>query len=123
LQPFVIPIKGLKAGRSHYDWHADGEFFGKFENSEILAADLAISVDVDNEDFEISVKCSIEGTVTVACDRCLEDLVIPVSTSFEQSGGEDLSQDIYDYVCIALPIQRVHPEGECNEEVLKYISK
>ena len=94
-----------------------------FENSEVKDADLDISVDIDNEEFEIVVKCEIEGSVTVICDRCLEDLVLPVSTSFEEDETLDLNQDIYDYVCISLPMRRVHPDGECNEETTKYLSK
>lgn len=123
LQPFVISVKGLKPGRSHVDWHADGEFFAAYENSEIKDADLDISVDIFNDEFEVDVKCEIAGNVTVSCDRCLEDLVLPVRTSFEENETLDLNQDIYDYVCISLPMQRVHPDGECNEETVKYLSK
>lgn len=123
MQPFVIPVKGLKDGSNHFDWHADGEFFKTFETSEILDADLQISVDVVNEETGIDVKCRIDGTVVVICDRCLENLTLPVHTSFDGEGNLDLNQDIYDYVCISLPMQRVHPEGECNEDTLKYLSK
>lgn len=123
LQPFVISVKGLKPGRSHLDWHADGQFFASFENSEIKDADLDIAVDIDNDEFEIAVECRIQGTVTVICDRCLEDLVLPVSTSFEEDETLDLNQDIYDFVCLSLPMRRVHPDGECNEETLRYLSK
>ena len=123
MQPFVISVKGLKPGRSHLDWHADGQFFASFENSEIKDADLDIAVDIDNDEFEIAVECRIHGTVTVICDRCLEDLVLPVSTSFEEDETLDLNQDIYDFVCLSLPMRRVHPDGECNEETLRYLSK
>ena len=123
MQPFVISVKGLKPGRSHLDWHADGQFFASFENSEIKDADLDIAVDIDNDEFEIAVECRIQGTVTVICDRCLEDLVLPVSTSFEEDETLDLNQDIYDFVCLSLPMHRVHPDGECNEETLRYLSK
>lgn len=128
LQPFEIPIKGLKSGRSVYKWHADGGFFGTFENTEILAADLEIEVEVINEDYSIEVKGKIDGNVTVACDRCLGDLKIDIHTSFEDDEFEgcqvlDIGQDIYDFVCIALPMQRVHQEGECDEETAKFISK
>ncbi|MCQ2181571.1 MAG: DUF177 domain-containing protein [Bacteroidales bacterium] len=123
MQPFVISVKGLKPGRSHLDWHADGSFFASYDNSEVKDADLDISVDIDNGEFEVVVNCVIEGTVTVLCDRCLEDLTLPVSTSFEEDETLDLNQDIYDYVCISLPMQRVHPDGGCNEETLKYLSK
>ncbi len=95
----------------------------------------------------IGVRCDICGSVTVACDRCLEALVLPVETFFrlsvkfgpgeertETEDGEivmlpygeadlDLSQFIYDYVMTSLPMQRVHPDGECNELTLKYLSK
>ena len=123
MQPFVISVKGLKAGRSHFDWHADGEFFKTFENSEVLDADLRIAVEVNNLGSSVEVECEIEGTVVVICDRCLENLTLPVHTSFDGEGHLDLNQDIYDYVCISLPMQRVHEDGGCNEETLKYLSK
>ena len=128
LQPFVIPVKGLKAGKNVFEWHLDGEFFATFENGEILAADLDAAVEVEVDGFDIEVRCSIDGTVTVACDRCLEDLELPVETSFESDEYDgvdniDLAQDLYDYVLISLPMCRMHEEGECNEETVKYLSK
>ena len=109
-------------------WHAGVEFFESFGNVEILDADLEVTADVHNHGLTADAVCEIAGTVTVACDRCLEDLVIPVETSFEESYTPesdelDLRQDVYDYVCISLPMQRMHPEGECNQETTKYLSK
>ena len=128
MQPFIVNLIGLASGESLYEWHADAEFFGIFGNSEILDADLDIELVVNNHGVTIDAECWIDGTVTVACDRCLEDLVIPVSTEFEDSYVSeddelDFSQDIYDYVCTSLPIQRVHEEGDCNEETVKFLSK
>ena len=128
MQPFIVKLNALPSGVSHQEWRADGSLFGIFGNSDILDADLSIKLKLHNHGVTVDAECGIEGTVTVQCDRCLEDLIIPVATSFEESyvveGDElDLSQDIYDYVCISLPLQRVHPEGECNEETVKFISK
>ena len=128
MQPFVVKISALASGVSHYDWIADASFFGKFENTEILDADIKVSLTLHNHGVTVDAECEIEGTVTVACDRCLEDLVLPVETSFEESyvpedDDLDFSQDVYDFVCTALPIQRVHEEGGCNEETIKYLSK
>ena len=147
-QDFIIPLNGLSTGRSCFEWHADGKFFGRFEQSEILDADLDVTVTVEKAGRYIGVDCNIDGTVTVACDRCLEDLVMPVHTAslmsvkFGESGSEstasegdreiimlpesdtdlDLSQVVYDYAALSLPMQKVHPEGECNPETLKYLS-
>lgn len=125
---FIIPINRLKPGKNAFAWHIGGEFFGTFENSEILDADLQVDVIIENDDFDISVSGRIEGTVTVTCDRCLERLTLPVGTDFEDDEFEDcdavdLNQDIYDFTCISLPLQRTHPEGECNEETTKFLSK
>ena len=40
----------------------------------------------------------------------------------EDDADLDLSQIVYDYLCLALPPQRFHPDGECNPEVLKYLA-
>ena len=128
LQPFVVKLTSLAPGKSHFSWHAGPEFFEIFGNQEILDADLEVTADVVNHGLTVDAACVISGSVTVACDRCLEDLVIPVETSLEESYTPesdelDLRQDVYDYVCISLPLQRVHPEGECNQETTKYLSK
>ena len=128
MQPFVVELKGLARGSSRQEWTAGREFFEQFGNSEILDADLEVKAEIHNHGATLDVNCEIEGSVTVACDRCLEDLVLPVETSFEVSytpelGELDLSQDVYDYVCISLPLRRVHPDGECNGETTKYLSK
>ena len=128
LQPFVVKLTSLAPGKNHFSWHAGPEFFERFGNTEILDADLEVTADVLNRGLTAEAACTIAGSVTVACDRCLEDLRIPVETGFEESYTPDsdeldLRQDVYDYVCISLPLQRVHPEGECNQETTKYLSK
>ncbi len=146
LQPFVIPLNGLTQGGNQFDWHADGTFFGNFDNSEILSAELDAEMYVEKASRYIGVDCHLSGWVKVLCDRCLEDLQLPVDTGFKLSvkygdkasaadagdreivmvpEGEsdlDLSQIVYDYVCTSLPMRRVHPDGECNPETLKYLS-
>lgn len=118
----------LKDGSNQFGWTVGKEFFEAFDNTEILDAELLVEATVVNSGLDFEVESRIEGNVTVQCDRCLENLVIPVHTSFEddelQGDTElDLSQDVYDYVCTALPMIKVHPDGECNEEMMKYLSK
>ena len=128
MQPFVVKLAQLAPGKNHFTWQAGLAFFESFGNTEILDAHLEVAADVAHHGLTADAACTISGTVTVACDRCLEDLVLPVETSFEESYTPesdelDLRQDVYDYVCISLPLQRVHPEGECNQETTKYLSK
>ena len=146
MQPFVIPLSGLTQGGTQFSWRADGQFFGNSGNTDILDADLEVDVHVEKAVRFFGVDASIRGWVKVLCDRCLEELTLPVETSFRLSvkfgenaetadAGDreivmipdgsselDLAQFVYDYTCISLPMRRVHPEGECNPEALKYLS-
>ncbi len=145
---FIIPLNGLAAGKNEFSWQAGKEFFEAFENTEILDAELDVTVTVEKSGRYFGVDCEIDGSVTVACDRCLEDLKMPVETdvmlsvkfgneetSEDHQEGEreivfvpegdaefDMSQIIYDYVCLALPMQRHHEEGGCSPEAMKWLT-
>ena len=142
---FIIPLNGLAAGITEFSWQAGKEFFDSFENSEILDAHLDTDVRVEKSGRYIGVDCDVRGEVKVECDRCLDELDMPVDVEIKLSvkyGSEessedpqqgerevlfipetdaemDLSQIVYDYVCLSLPMQRMHDEGECNPEVMK----
>ena len=88
--------------------------------------------------------------MTLECDRCLEELVLPVDvmallsvkSGRESDGREvaregdreivwlpedntelDLSQIVYDYTCLSLPMLKVHPDGQCNPDMVRFICK
>ena len=143
---FIIPLNGLTAGENHFFWQAGKEFFDSFENSEILDAHLDTDVRVEKSGRYIGVDCDVRGEIKVECDRCLDELEFPVDveimlsvkygdeeSSDEPQEGErevlfvpedsaelDMKQIIYDYVCLSLPMQRVHEDGECNPDTMKY---
>lgn len=128
MQPFVAQLRTLRTGTSEFVWKAGRQFFEEFGDSGILDADITVTALVSNHGLTIGVKAAIAGSVTVPCDRCLENLVIPVDTSFEEtytpeSDILDISQEVYDYVLTSLPMVRVHPEGECNGETTKYLEE
>lgn len=145
---FIIPLDGLAAGRKEFFWQAGKEFFESFDNSEILDAELDVTVYAEKSGRYVGIDCSVEGHVVVECDRCLDDLEMPVDVEIllsvkfaaEESSDEhlegrrevifvpednadlDLSQIIYDYVCLSLPMQRCHEEGECNPIAVSHLA-
>lgn len=146
---FIIPLNGLTAGKNERFWKVGKEFFESFENSEILDAELDVTALVEKSGRYVGVDCEVEGRVTVECDRCLGELDMPIDveirlsvkfgdeeSSEEHQEGErevifvpetdaelDLSQIIYDYVCLDLPMQRVHEDGECDPAAMKHLSE
>lgn len=137
---FIIQIKGLKIGKYEYDFPIDGAFFKSFGNTQIFDAAVDVKIVIEKGGGWMNVTCIAEGNLTVECDRCLDELELPVdftasmavkfaktdedpqSDEFlvvDPTDGElDLSQFIYDYICVNMPLQRVHQEGECNPQMM-----
>lgn len=136
----TIAYKSLGSGLFDYSFALDSEFFSRFEGSEVTAGSCEVAVHMQRGEAMLEIDVEIEGEVIVACDRCLEDcpvaidyqgsLIVKFSTEINDYDGDilwlsplesevDLSQYIYESVILSLPYQRVHPVGECNEEMIR----
>ena len=137
---YAIAWKGLKNGTYRFDFKVDNALFEAYGSTDIKDGDLSVGVTLERGESMLSLQTVIRGTVTVACDRCLEDCRSPIdfegqlrvkfSDEPREYDGEvlwllpgedevDLSQYIYESIVLSLPYQRVHPEGECDPEMLK----
>ena len=130
MNAIVIPLNGWAAGERKFHSHADLEFFQTFDNTEILDADVDVEIRVVKKERKVEAELHLSGTVTVPCDRCLEPLAVPVEANPSEvlkpeslAEDWDLSQAVYDYICLSLPLQRVHPEGECNPDTVRFLSQ
>jgi len=144
MQSISLPIKGLSGGKHSFDFTIDTEFFSNFGNTQIKGADFSVTVEIERFASYLQAVCHSKGYVVVECDRCLDDLKIPIDVTsnltvrfaaeVEQSDEDDvivvedsiseldLSQEVYDYICLAMPLQKVHPKGKCNPDMMKYMS-
>jgi uncharacterized metal-binding protein YceD (DUF177 family) len=117
-------------------------FFNLDEQLEVRRADVDVTVQVTRKSentYRLEVAC--HGTVTTACDRCLDDLDLPVDVDYrlnvEQMGTElDDSNDellivpsdwreldtaplVRDTVLLAIPMTHCHEnEDDCNADML-----
>ena len=129
----IIPLNDWAAGERKFHSHVGLEFFQTFDNTEILDASVEVDVCVRKEGLrKVKADLHLQGTVTVPCDRCLEPIDIPVEANemldaekeeelLTADGELDLRQAVYDFVCLSLPIQRVHPEGACNPDTVRFL--
>jgi len=129
MKNIIIPLDGWAAGERIFRFRADTEFFQAFDNKEILEAGIDVEIRAVKEGHKVKADLHLRGTVTVLCDRCLEPLTIEVDIrpeeEFEAPSTEadwDFSQAVYDYACLSVPIHKVHPEGGCNPDTVKYLS-
>jgi uncharacterized protein len=146
---YTIGISGLKEGRHTIDIEIDNKFFERFEESEIKEGSLIADIELEKRSTHIDLFIRISGKVKVTCDRCLEmffyplecenRLLVKLGKKIEDSDPDiisltgddhelDLQQHFYDYIHLALPIRRVHPDDEngkstCDPVMLKKLSE
>lgn len=128
---FTIPVGGNRKGHYVYEFEIDKAFFDLFEESEIKEGKLEAVVNVDRESTHAEIGFKITGKVSICCDRCLGEFDHPLdfgSRLLVRYGSErdesdpdiitlpheenelDLKQYLYEYIHLALPIRRTHPD-------------
>lgn len=141
---FKLPLKSLSHGLHEFDYKLDKTFFANMESAEIRDADLDVKLTVDYRNDNYALHFAVKGSVTTLCDRCLDDLVLPIDASYDINVeyGDDYNDDsddlliipdsdntlnvaymLYDTVVLALPIKRVHPAGKCNRAMSALLKK
>jgi uncharacterized protein len=146
---YSIPLSGLKEGRHTIDFEIGKEFFEQFEESEVKEGSLIANILMDKRTTHLDLTIRITGEVRICCDRCLElffqpvvcenRLLVKFGKTVEDIDpdilslpvGEhelDLQQHLYEYILLALPIKRVHPDGKdgkstCDPAMLKKLEE
>lgn len=140
---FLIPVSGLALGVHSFKFDIKDDFFADLDYSEVKQAAVTVDLEVLREELMMTLKFQLEGKVLVPCDRCADEFFIPIQSEqvfyikFGAEGVEesddvvvvpaeehayDIRSLIYEYIILSIPIHRVHPEGECNPQVLALLS-
>lgn len=146
---FEIAFVGLKPGEHNYNFTITDSFFETFEKPEFWDANIDVKVVLDKKSSSLFLKFNINGKATVPCDRCADDFEITLWDEFEllvniiddelvskksEEDAEvayigrsesilDLTNWIFEFITLCLPIQRVHKDDEngksgCNPIVI-----
>ncbi len=148
LKQFVIPFRGLALDIHHFDFVINNKFFEAIEYAELEGGLVNVSLELIRQERMMILEFALEGHIGVICDRCLdplqqpiqgrERLIIKFGEKYEEQSDEvviipegvyefDVSTYIYEYICLLLPIQRIHPDDEngnstCNRDMLNRLS-
>jgi len=146
---YIIPVAGLSLGDHRYTYKIDDAFFSNFEYFDIDNGKLDLVIDLVKESNLLDFKFHFTGYIELQCDRCLDKfnmnvendfrLIVNYSDVYEEVSDEvitipstennvDLSQYIYEYINLMLPIKKVHPDDEdgnstCNEDMIDRLHK
>lgn len=140
---FIIPFVGLKQGKHEFQFDVTDTFFETFEYSIIQQGDVHINFTLDKKDTMMVGEFELEGRVKTACDRCNDPIEVPIEGEFrlvykfgtEETEDETLvivfpeefeiniKHSLLEFMNVLLPTRSVHPEGECNQEMLDYLDE
>lgn len=141
---YKVALKSMPEGEETYNFHLDKQFFEDMECTDVRGANLDAALKVVHRNGVYELDFELTGEVTVACDRCLDDLQIPVESDYHivVKYGDEFRQDsdelleipesddsvnvaymIYDTAMLAIPIKHVHPLGKCNRAMSALLKK
>jgi uncharacterized metal-binding protein YceD (DUF177 family) len=140
---FKLPLKTLQHGEHEFNYVLGKQFFVNMESADIRDAALTANLLVNYRGDVYDLTFTIKGEVTLLCDRCLDEMQLPIDVSYhimvkygevyrddsdellEIPFNEDLNVAymIYDTVSLAVPIKHVHPQGKCNRQMSAVLKK
>lgn len=142
---YIIPFSGLSLGKHEFDFEVNDTFFESRPYSEIQKGSFKVQVLLTKYSSMLSLQFHVHGEAETLCDKCCESFMIPITSNneltvkigFEANNNDDedvifiasgeheldIEQHLYEYIASALPFSRIHPEGACNQEILKEIDK
>ena len=151
MSKFKIKYKGLKEGTYNYKFDIEDSFFEKYPESEIKKASVTAKVKMLITKDILTLDFSLNGTVELQCDRCLDFFNHPINynavlfVDFGENNSDIsdvdnkitishkvndivLDKHLYDYLHLSLPYQKIHPNDEngnsaCNTKMLEKIEE
>jgi uncharacterized protein len=147
LKDFVLQFSGLDEGIHSFEFLVDDKFFTQFELSEISEGKVKVELQLDKQTTMMVLDFDIKGSITCVCDRCLEEypeniagheqIIVKFSEDKSEESDEikvispsehqiDLSQDIFEFITLMLPLKRLHPldkkgKSTCDPEIIKIL--
>ncbi len=149
LSIYNISFTGLSLGRHLYHFDIDDTFFECFEKAEVREASVNVEMSLEKTNTMLVLDFDISGSVKLVCDRCSEEYWQELKSSdrlfvkfgdshYEQNENViiisqnethfDVSQYIYEFAHLNLPVKRLHPGGKskkdnCDPVVLKKLKE
>jgi uncharacterized protein len=146
---YNIAFRGLSQGKHIFEYDIDERFFSEFGKDVVDEGNVSVRITLDKQSALMVLAFDLRGTVKVQCDRCLEMYDQPIESSekvfvkfgekeFEEGddviwvGANDnqlnVAQLIYEFICLAVPIKRVHPDDKngrstCDPEMIEKLDK
>lgn len=143
---YNIPLRGLSEGKHEFEYNLDDKFFSLIDDgtADLKRGALKTVVYLKKTSTTFELNFDTKGTVSVPCDRCLDDINIEVDTKNklivkfgkeyseesdeiviipEDDGAINIAWFLYEFIVLSLPAKKVHPAGTCNKAMSSKLNK
>ena len=133
---YTIDLKNLTPGTHDFEYLLENKFFVDIDGNEVHKGHVRVQLAVKKSSVAFELNFQIAGTVIIPCDRCLDDMELPIETQDklivkfgkeyaeesdeivivpEEEGTINVAWFIYEFIALAIPIKHVHAAGKCNK--------
>lgn len=133
---YNIDLKELAPGDHDFEFLLDNKFFADIDGTEVQKGKIKASVSVKSGAMMYELGFRLEGVAIVPCDRCLDDMEVPIDTRNrlvvkfgkeyaeegddivivpEEEGEINIAWFLYEFIALAIPMKHVHAPGKCNK--------
>ena len=141
---YKVDLKSMKQDVQEISYLLDNQFFANIESDDIQKGKVNILLTVTKTLDVFNLTFKIHGTVTIPCDRCLDDMDYPIETTArlivkfgkdyaeesdeivvipESEGVINLAWFLYEFIALAIPIKHIHAPGKCNKQMTTKLKK
>ena len=134
----------MQADSCKYEFLLDNLFFAHIDGPEVQKGKVNVELTVKKTSRAFELSFQTEGIVWVPCDRCLDVMEQPVTSSDklmvkfgreyaeegdnlivipEEEGEINVAWFMYEFIALAIPMKHVHAPGKCNKAVTSKLNK
>lgn len=142
-EQYNVVLKDLTDASRLYEFDLDDVYFKKIDSPEVQKGNVHAKVIVQHKLSVYELQFTLDGSVIIPCDRCLDDMEQPIhykeklQVKFgdkfseedeivivpETEGAINIAWFLYEFIVLNIPIKHVHAPGECNKTMATKLKK
>jgi uncharacterized metal-binding protein YceD (DUF177 family) len=140
---YNVELKSMKSDVEERVFTLNDTFFADLDAPEVQKGRLTVQLQVRRTSGLYVLRFHTHGTILIPCDRCLDDMELPIDTDDElkvklgdhyddeneiieideNEGFLNVAWFIYEFIALNIPMTHVHEPGACNESMVEELKK
>jgi len=140
---YNLVLKDINDETRVIEYDLDDAYFKKIDSPEVQRGNVKSKVSVHKKLNTFELQFQLDGSITIPCDRCLDDMEQPIhykeklrvkfGDKFaeedeivivpENEGAINVAWFLYEFIVLNIPIKHVHATGECNKTMVVKLKK